>query len=95
MKARNIAHNLSVESKNLSRSVYELDVLQVLGWMGTRPPKLGGLIGIEVENCENRNLGYGFLLAPHSYQSAISNNFCTNHSSLFTDRGTVRQTDMH
>ena len=48
--------------------------MQVLRW-GDATPKLGEGVGLGVKNGPIRMCDIGFLLAPHSDQSAISNRF--------------------
>ena len=62
------------------------------GW-GKRPPNWGEGWGYGVENGYIRKFNVGFLLAPHSDQSAISNRFHRNQQRYRqTDRQTDRQT---
>jgi hypothetical protein len=87
VKARHNAHNLSFETVIQSRIVLEPDALQVLG-LGRRPPNWGKGWGYRFRNGPIRKCNIGFLLAPHSDQSAISNRFA--EPSNVTDRQAYR-----
>ena len=58
---------------------------QVLG-LGGATPKFGEGVGLGVENGSIRKFNVGFLLAPHSDQSAISQNAATLQTDRQTDR---------
>ena len=91
MKAHHNGHNLSTETETLSCFVYDQYTLQMLQlWDPTS--KLGEMVELGGQNVPIRICTIGFLLAPHTYQSAISNRFRT---SQHRHRHTDRRTDGH